>query len=367
MKRMMIAAALAAMSVAFVGCGGKPKIPANTVAAAYVNVDRAIWNAAEIADDIIDAVKNDDLRKMYEEQYKTFIKENKDDIRALGLDWACVTAGMDKDTFQQEIAVAVKCDCEAKLKAAGDQSLVDLAKAAFGNPLFEANGCGVYFLPLGGALPTGGIGVDGVLFTFVEGKYIVATAVSGQPGDTDQAFMKKMVALYKDNDGEKSGEFDDLAALGDDAVARVQTAGVNAIVDLFGFRKAVEEFAEKCGDDDLVEMLTDISNVTLDVNLSDDTAGLELSVDAGSKELAKLVEGLFNVVAFSDRVLTAWAVGMSDMVEGAAGKDGVTALKAASGMLRECIEADRSGSVAKLKIEIDTDDLIDEIVPELTK
>ena len=363
MKRMMIAAALAAMSVAFVGCGGKPKIPANTVAAAYVNVDKAIWNAADIVDDVIDALPKE-MREDAEKTYKTFIKENKDDIRALGLEWACFTAGLNKDTLGTEIALAVKCDCDAKIKKLGDVTIKDMASNALPKR-FDANGCEVYYVQLGAKLPVGGYSIDGLLVAFVEGKYVLATLVNGMPGDPDEAFMKKMIALYKDNDGEKSGEFDDLNDLGSDAVARVQTSGANALVDLLGARETVDRFAKDCGDEDLVEMLTDISNITLDLNLSDDVFGLELSVDAGSKELAKLVEGIFNIVAFGDRVLTAGAVGMSGAVEAAAGKNGVNALKAAADITRDCIDSDRSGSVAKLKLEIDTDDLIDAVVPEL--
>ena len=364
MKKLMMAAALAAMSVAFVGCGGSPKVPANTVAAAYVNLDRAIWNAADVVDDVIDELPKD-MREEFDKSFKDFIKENKDDIRALGLDWACVTVGLDKDTMAQEKALVVKCDCGEKVKKL-DASLEEFASKAL-EKKFDEKGVAVYAVPLAGLPgPLSALG-SGAYVAFVDGKYVVLAFTGTVPSEADSALMRKMIALYKDNDGEKSKSFDELADLGDDAVARVQTADVNAVVDIMGVRPMVEEFAKNCGDADLVDLLTDIRNITLDVNLSDDVFGAELSVDAGSRELAKLVEGLFNVAAFGGRIATAAAVGCAPMAESFAGAQGVAGVKAASDILRECLEADRSGSVATLKLEIDTGDMIEALVPALTQ
>lgn len=358
MKKLLTAAVVVAMSVMFVGCGGKPKIPANTVAAAYVDLDKLVWNAADVVEDVIDELPKE-MREDAEKTFKDFMKEHKDDIKAIDPEWACLTVGLDKKTGRQEVAVVIKCDYEKKLPSV-DSSLEDALKAMAGEGKDKVEGCDV--CAIGGGMMSFLPGKFSV--GFVDKKYLVCAIVAT---DEDKKFFERMIVLYKDGKGETTNDFDDLTDLGGDTVARIQTAEVDTLIDILGVREDVKKFAEDCGDDDLVDLFTDFSNITLDVNFSDDIVGFELAVDAGSRKLAKLVEGAFEIVAFGGRVATALGVGFNDLVRMECGKEAAGCVKAAADLLRDCLEADRSGSVATLTLEIDTDDLIEVLVPELTK
>ena len=353
MKKLMAVAALSATSLLVVGCGGKPKIPANTVAAAYVDLDKLVWNAA------VDEIPDKDMRKEMQKAIDDFMKDHKKDIKAVDAQWALLAVTLPKEGFgigSPKGTLVVKCDCEKKIPSA-DKSLKDLM------PMFgltrkgDEKGCDIYE----GDVPVLGPSYIAV----VEGKYVIRT-------DKDEGLMKSMIALYKDGDGEKSKDFGDLTDLDGDTVARFQVAEAETIAKITGMKEQIEKFGKEIDDEDLADMLLDIENVTLDVNFSDDVLGLKLAVDAGSKELAKVVESLFNIVAFANRVYVDAALldagGTTSMLrkvgaDSMTGKTVAKGIKAAAKYLREAAESDRSGSTATLTYELDTDDLIEALVP----
>ena len=54
MKKMMCILATAIAALVLTGCGGKPKIPANTVVACYVDLEKCLKNGNDIAELVID-------------------------------------------------------------------------------------------------------------------------------------------------------------------------------------------------------------------------------------------------------------------------------------------------------------------------
>ena len=146
---------------------------------------------------------------------------------------------------------------------------------------------------------------------------------------------------------------------------------MSASVDILDARAKIEKFAEDVGDEDLIDMFMDVENITLDVNLSDDVLGGELTVAAGSRELAKVVESAFNVAKFATRVYSSIGVAaLGDTIDGIIGKIGgprgkgklKPLLKDIGGQIRDAVEVDRSGSSATLTVEFDTEDLVETIV-----
>ena len=372
MKKILVAAALAVSSVLFVGCGGKPKVPANAVAAAYIDVDKAIWNAADVIEMMIGELPKE-RRKKAEEEFDKFVKEHKKDISALDADWMCATVEPRKNSSSLDLAIVIKCDSKAKLPSVG-ASLEELAAAAL-KKVDTINGCDVYaYLESGFGSPLHQFaGCNGMCIAFVDGKYVVCTSVKGFVNDEAKAFANRMIDLYKDGKGDTSDDFGDLADIEDDAVARIQVAEAGTIADILGVRDDIEKFGEEIDDEDLAEMLLDVENVTLDVNLSDDIVGLVLNVDAGSRELAKVVESAFNVLQFASRVWSSVGVAaLNDSMNkvlsafyGSSKKAKGEALKAFGKQAREAVDVDRSGSTATLTVEFDTEDLLEAVVPAM--
>ena len=367
----MVATALVAASVFFAGCGGKPKIPANAVAAAYVDLDKAVWNTADVVEAVIDELPKE-MRKEAEASYEEFLKEHKKDIKAIDAEWACATVEIKKGSSTPDVAVVVKCDSKEKIPSVG-MSLEELAAVAL-KKVDTINGCDVYaYVESGFDSPLHQIaGCSGMCIAFVGGKYVVCTSVKGFVNDESKAFAGRMIDLYKDGKGEKSGDFGDIADLEDDTVLRIQTAEVETIVDILGAKDQIEKFGKEIDDEDLVDMFLDIENITLDVNLSEDVLGFVYKVDAGSRELAKVVESSFYVFKFASRVYADVALGKMDAVFGgilvdlsASVNNGLNAFKSVARQARDAVEVDRDGSTASFSVEFDMDDLIEDVVKAL--
>ena len=369
MKKLLVAAAVAASTILFTGCGGKPKVPANTVAAGYVDLGKALWNVSDVVELVIGELPKEQ-RKSAEEEFEKFIKEHKPDFKAVDLDWACITLEVYKDS--PACAVVVKCDTKEKIPSLGC-SIEDVAAGAL-KKIDTRNGCDIYaYVETGYGNPFRNYagGYNGACIAFVDGKYMICTGVKGFVDDDDKAFIGRMIDLYKDGKGDESDDFDDLTDIGGDTIARFQTAEVETVVDILDARAKIEKFAEDVGDEDLIDMFMDVENITLDVNLSDDVLGGELTVAAGSRELAKVVESAFNVAKFATRVYSSIGVAaLGDTIDGIIGKIGgprgkgklKPLLKDIGGQIRDAVEVDRSGSTATLTVEFDTEDLVETIV-----
>jgi len=362
MKKILVASALVAASVLFVGCGGKPKIPANTVAAAYLDLDKVVWNVADVVETVIDELPKD-MRKEAEAEYEKFLDEHKKDIKAIDAEWACVTAVANPDATDVNIALVVKCDCKEKIPSAG-MSLEELAAAAL-QKVDTINGCDVYAYADRDLRKIAD--VDGLLVAFVDGKYIVCTEVDGGE-DASKAFAGRMIDLYKNGKGETSGDFGDLADLEDDTVLRIQTAEAETVVGIYDVKDEIEKLGKEIDDEDLADMILDFEGITCDINLGDEVLGFAVKVDAGSRELAKAVESAFNLFKFANRVSSSVAPAAVDAFVSEMpflnGVDGKT-IKAIGKYARKAVEVDRSGSTAVMTVEFDTEDLIEDVVEAL--
>ena len=370
MKKLMTVAAIVASALIFTGCGGKPKIPANTAAAVYVDLDNLLDNAMDVVDDAIDEIPNKDQRKEMREEYKKFIKEYKPDFKALDLEWLVVTYGVDKENGT-EIAAVLKCDCKAPIPHADNKSVKDLV-TAFGKEVASGAKFNMVEVPLGmfsrGAPAKYRAMIPPSLFvTVAKDKYVILTMT--------QKMAEKMVALYVDGKGETSDDFDDLTDVSSDTIARIQIAEVETIAKNIGAKEEMEKFFKDAGDEDMADLLLDVENITLDVNFSDDILGAVLTVDAGSRKLAKVVESAFNVAAFLSRFVVDLNAGNPMSLRAELGSYGIPVgcsdemftkmVRAIAEEARDAVEADRSGSTATLTLELDTDDILEAVVPAI--
>ena len=363
MKKLMTVAALVASALIFTGCGGKPQIPENTVAAVYVDLENLVGNAFDVVDDAIDEIPNKEKRKEMREEFKKFVKEHKPDLKAIDAEWLVITMGIDKEAGP-EFAAVLKCDCKTPIPSAGNQSVKDLFKD--GKKIASEAKYETVQIPLGmfGAMipsEVRGMLSPSLFVTIAKDKYVIFTMTKDM---TD-----KMVDLYVNGKGKTSDDFDDLADVGGDTVIRIQTAEVETVAKNLGFKEEIEKFFKEAGDEDMADLILDIENLTLDINFSDDIVGAVLTVDAGSRELAKVVESAFNVVAFASRLGVDLVAGNPEGFRSKFGCSGISKdafakmVKAVAEEARDAVEADRSGSTATLTVELDTDDLLEAVVP----
>lgn len=341
--------ALVVAAMTLTGCGDKPKIPENTLAAVYVDLDNLIDNGIEVAKMAIDEMPDDkaeEAQKGLDEAVKTYKKQ----FKQCKFQWAVFTAGVtDGNISRPELAFVIRCDYD---KEAEDGSTF--------RKLFEENL--MHNISWGET-------------EFVEGKYVITANTSD--------VMDKMIALYRDGKGETSDAFDDLADLDGDTVARAQIAGLKTWVDVFDGEEEIKRIGKDCDDEDLIDDLMDGGPIMLDFKLSEDVFGTELAVDAGSKDLAKALEGVGNILKFSSRVgvdlgCTTVArtlvepIRRSRMAAGRELEDGAAALgkmmedegvRELVKQVREASSCERSGAKVRFKCEYDTEDFLEQLIP----
>jgi hypothetical protein len=352
MKKILIGTSTLVLSLLLTGCGG-PKLPEDTLAAAYVDLELALDNGVNFIEAAIaefpDSAK-DKAKKLLNENLDKF----EDDLDDINPEWALVMVCGSKDK-EPKMGVVVKCDYEAKVSQAENAPLKELLTQ--GAPEYKTiNDSKVYRS-------------GGMLVTFVDGKYILMVESCAE--ERADYFMRKLVSLYRDGDGETSGDFGDLCDLDDDVVARIKTAEAGTIIDLMGVRKLIEEFGENCDDEELAENILDIGSLVADVMIGDSEFGVRLEFDAGSSEIAKVLEGLLNTYVFASRVTVDVFSGMSNMlgVLGVKNKDATKAFSGDAGrelakIVREAPEVDRSGSTVTFESVIDTEDFMELIIPQ---
>lgn len=350
-KRVLGVLAVAVMAASLTGCSDKPKIPANTVVAGYVNLESGVDNLKDIAEIVIDALPAE-MAKEARSNYEALLKDYEDYLEPCDFKWAAATVVMDGLMRDPEVAVAVRCDYTAKTKEG--KSLVDVAEMAAFNKQNE-HGITIYHILEIGAF-----------VAFVDEEYIILSP--------DAETTVKMVKLY-DGDGDTSDAFDELTDIEGDTVARIQTADMATIAELLAIREDIEKFGKNCDDEELAEYILDIGQTTLDIELSEDVVGATLKVEAGSKYFAKVVEGAFNIVEFANRLGVDVAVAMNPMVKQFGGLFGLSRRElnslnfdtSAGRMLREGMEVDRSGSTVTLSFELDTEEVVEKVVETIIK
>lgn len=354
MRKLLIVASMCALSLLFTGCGG-PKLPDDTVAAAYVDLELALGNAVDFIETAI-AELPDSAKDKAKKLLKDNIDKFEDDIDEIEPEWLLAFVCCKDLSKDPNFGVVIKCNYEAKVSQMANAPFKELMTGG-GAEYKEINGEKVYC-------------ANGMLFTFISGKYVLMSDFKQNAVKSSEEFLRRLIALYRDGDGETSGDFDDIDDLDDGAVVRIKTAEVGTVADLLGVRKMIEELGEKSDDKDLAEDILDIGSLTVDIVFGGDEIGTRIEFDAGSSQFAKVVEGVLNAYALFSRVAVDVAAGMSNMFGGFLDKDAAKFFSNDSGkdlaeLLREAPEVDRSGSIVTFEGVVDTEDLMELIVPQI--
>ena len=94
MKKMMCILATAIAALVLTGCGGKPKIPANTVVACYVDLEKCLKNGNDIAELVIDNLPKH-LKGKAEDAHEKAREEFEKNLSSFDFKWLAVTVGTD--------------------------------------------------------------------------------------------------------------------------------------------------------------------------------------------------------------------------------------------------------------------------------
>lgn len=244
---------LAACALVLAGCGEKPRIPAGTEAAAYADLTRAAWRTLRVADDVSDALPPA-WSELLGQRLRHLIDLYRTEYSRFDLDWIVLTVNGGNVSGALEAGAVLKCAYAAK----GEGPDLEARLRAFSQ---EAE-------------------AYGIVYAFVNGRYVIAA--------TSEAYLKRLVALYRDGEGAVSGEFGDLTDLSGDSVARLKVVGSESLAENVLREERVSRF---CGDSiwtsAAVAALAAKTSVLVDFNLSKANAGVTVSVGACPREVVK--------------------------------------------------------------------------------
>ena len=360
-------AVAAALSVALVGCGNGPKAPEGTVAAAYIDLGKALDNVEDVIDDFLDelpsSMKEDreGMRKGIEEG-KKFAKDQGLDLS--GLDWAFAALMID-DNGRESMAYAIRVD---KDMLKGIRDLLPNFSTTLNEKISEET---VYdaMLPVG-RLYVAVLDKGLVLAAEPERIYSWERDEATKRKETD--LIAKLIATYK-GDAKPAPGYKDIDDLEDNTIARVLAARLGDSYKR-GFGKNAEQIAqmmaETIGDEDLYESVTGLGDVMLDINLDDDTFGIALSVEAASRSDAKIFEQYLEGLTAGDARFVLDGV-MAFLANGPMRRDfrhNPELLKtfiAVKKLFKGAFDVDRSWATCTLEIELDTADVIEAAVKNL--
>lgn len=326
MTKMLKLACLLFLALTVVGCGKRAIVPENTIAAAYIDIEKAYENGKDIASTLIGALFADERSQAVSEYVEVFKKIDtlKDPLK---MEWAIVALGGDPKSLTDAHEMRKKIAVAIKIKADEDK-FQDLLKDVFRDDE--------------GRFRVG----------LIDGKYLIL-------GWSESAFVD-MYGLYL-GQGRRSDDFDDLSKISGDTICRVSTAPVSSLLKRFELTQEIERFGRFCEEEDIAEMILNMGAISLEVGIGDEV-GLSLSVECDSSGEAKIIEKLMDSVAFLVRVggdvgafrannaefLDAWKLSSRD-------KAAIAMRKALFIGLAKKVRVDRDGDVAMLSIAIDVD------------
>jgi len=282
MKNALKTTCLALLVLALAGCGKNPQVPQNTIAAAYVDLEKAYENGTRFTRAIIgelpDASRPDAL-KAYDRVIKD-IGRYKD---ALNPKWAVITFGgaiaNPPRALRRNVAMAVRIDTD---ESTADKTLRQWIKERTGKedvkPDVREKGV-VYEVY---SFHAGRIGGDILVFS-----------------DAKEAF-EDMFSLYTGKSA-PSNDFRELFRISGNTLARISTIPIYSVIDRFGLTAAVEKFGVACDDEDLADMILHLGVATLDILADEQDIGLSLRIVCGSSDDAKMFEHVFQTIAFVSR------------------------------------------------------------------
>ena len=344
MKKLLSIACLASMAIAITGCGGKPKVPENTVAAAYINVEKAYENIVDVASAFIDIMPAK-AKESAKQEFEMVQGQAKEFLDELNPKWAVVSFGGEFDRLggsPEECAAAV-----LKVDAKEEKLVAKIKELAAG---MGAEGKdGVYRL-------------NGAFVGNIGGDYVVV-------GASKESFSE-MFDLYSGK-GKASGEFDGLSDLSGDTVARLATVPISSLIERFELARHIEKFGEECGDKELADMITGLGPISYDLTFGMDEIGASLNFGFRNAKDAETFGHLLHSIAFLSRVgfdASSYALGskMLDSVRGNSfisdAMGPISKFSNAAGevckLYAKAVKAKCEGATASLSCVFDTDEAL---------
>ena len=283
MKKALRFACLAGLALAVVGCGKKPQVPEYTIAAAYIDFEKAYENGKSLTKSIIKELP-ESSRQSATREYENMLKFVDECRESLNPKWAVVAfGGTIKDLLQaprENISIAVRIDTDEKT---ADNVLKKWVTKMTGREDVAPDKR-----------------EKGVI-------YEAYSSYAGRIGDdflilanSKDAFMD-MFDLYRGR-GKPSKDFEKLSDISGNTVVRISTVPIHSLISRFELTEEVEKFGKAGNDEDLADMILHLGTVTLDVLAEDDDIGLSLRIICGSSDDAKILEHLFHSIAFMSRV-----------------------------------------------------------------
>ncbi len=339
MKKLLKLSCLALLAISVVGCGKKAQVPEKTVAAAYVDIEKAYANGKDLCEVFIDALPKE-MREGAKKEYEGVIKTIDENKKLLNPQWAvAAVGGTIKELVKaggETLAVTVKV-------STSDEDFTKLLKDnGFGvEPKKEKDGL---VFPLGD-----------MQLGLVNGKYLIF-------GLSEDSF-KTMFDLYAGN-GKSSDDFGELARISGNTIARLSTAPISSLLERFELQKEIENFGKITEDEDLADMILGMGAISLDVKLDDDDIGLILRVVCDSSGDAKIVDHFFQAITFCARAFFDGAAYAAEkdvslpipMLSKSMQKE-IAQAKLGLIAAARSIEAERDSNIAQLSFVLDIDDL----------
>jgi len=372
---------VALSAVVLVGCGQKPKLPEGTVAAAYVDLQKVYASGKDVAEMVIDklpkTIKMDGhevaVREEADKNYKEGLKMLEETLKgqnrkAEDFKWILVSVGDVDQAVEndREPTLSIACRIEGLEKV--PEFLSPCNKTIGGEAAYE------------GMMPF---------------SYVVLYKQCLLAASTENA-LEKLVQTYKGDKPAADG-FNGLMDLGENAVARVQVAG---LADFFkivkisvpsGGKKTIAEALKDAFqgiDEEMGEYLAEVEGVTFDLNLAEDDLGFAFSVVCGSGDAAELVEQALGTVAIlarlgADSLAVAMREGTTQFLRMLpyearqfVNDDGIKAVRD-SGLMSTIVKAvsnlgknvkvERDGRVAGIGLSIPLDDIAEDVIDGAVK
>ena len=339
MKKLLKLSCLALLAISVVGCGKKAQVPEKTIAAAYVDIEKAYANGKDLCEVFIDALPKE-MQESAKKEYEEAIKKIDENKKLLNPQWAVAAVG---GTLKELASAGGETLAVAVRVSTSEEDFTKLLKDnGFGvEPKKEKDGL---VFPLG----TMQLGL-------INGKYLIF-------GLSENSF-KTMFDLYAGN-GKASDDFGELARISGNTIARFSTAPISSLLERFELQKEIENFGKITEDEDIADMVLGMGAISLDVKLDDDDIGLIFRVVCDSSGDAKIVDHFFQAITFCARAFFDGAAYAAEkdvslpipMLSKSMQKE-IAQAKLGLIAAARSIEAERDSNIAQLSFVLDIDDL----------
>ena len=281
MRNAIRSACLAILTLIVAGCGKKPQVPENTVAAAYIDIECIYENGKLLAETIIGEIPSNSVVKKEYDMVVAAINEYRTLLRPK---WAVVAFGgtlADLSRAPSEnISMAIRIDADEKTVDNTLKKLVE-EKAGKKEVMPETRKNGVIY-EVYSSFFAGRIGDDFLILA-----------------NSRNAFMD-MFNLYT-GEAKPSTDFRELPRLSSHTIARISTVPIHSLISRLELKKAVERFGKVSDDEDLADMILNLGPATFDILADGEDIGLSLRIACGSTGDAKVLEHVFQTISFMSR------------------------------------------------------------------